>query len=195
MKKVAVLKYNAGNVRSLSFALGRLGVEANWTDDPDELRSAERVIIPGVGAAPPAMQYLKERSLDDVIRSLTQPVLGICLGLQLFCRHSSESQTTCLGIFPMDAKRFKTPKKIPHMGWNTLTKLKTDLFKGASEEEAVYFVHSYRAPVHPEITIAECTHGESFSAALAYKNFYATQFHPEKSGSIGARILENFLAL
>jgi len=198
--KVAIVKYNAGNVQSVLFALERLGVKAIWTDDPAELRSADRVIFPGVGEASSAMRYLRERGLDEVIRSLQQPVLGICLGLQLFCRHSEENDTSCLHIFDTDVRLFKSPNpqipkstfKVPHMGWNNLSHLRGALFEGVAEESFVYFVHSYYAEINPA-TAATANYGVDFSAALQRDNFYAVQFHPEKSGPVGHQILRNFL--
>lgn len=191
---VAIVKYNAGNIRSVLFALQRLGVEAVWTDDADILLSADKVIFPGVGEASSAMQYLRERGLDQVLRTLKQPVLGICLGLQLFCRHSEEGDTPCLGIFDVAVKRFRGDMKIPHTGWNTLSQLRGPLFKDIEEEDFVYFVHSFYAELHPD-TAAEALYGVPFSAALQRDNFFAVQFHPEKSGAVGQRILNNFLKL
>lgn len=206
--KIAIVKYNAGNVQSVLFALERLGVEAVWTDDPDELRSADRVIFPGVGEASSAMRYLRERGLDEVIRSLEQPVLGICLGLQLFCRHSEENDTICLGIFDTDVRLFPshlashasplTPHlsrlKVPHIGWNNLSHLRGALFEGVAEESFVYFVHSYYAEMN-SAAVAKTNYGLDFSAALQRDNFYAVQFHPEKSGPVGQQILSNFLKI
>ncbi|HPI09322.1 MAG TPA: imidazole glycerol phosphate synthase subunit HisH [Saprospiraceae bacterium] len=192
----AVLKYNAGNVQSVLFALERLGVQAVWTDDPDTLRAADKVIFPGQGEASSAMQYLRERGLDEVIRSLQQPVLGICIGLQLFCRHSEENDTDCLGIFDADVRKFSGMGglKVPQMGWNQLVSLQGPLFVGVPEENFVYFVHSYYAEEHPAAT-AITEYGERFSAAMQRDNFHAVQFHPEKSGPTGQRILQNFLNL
>jgi glutamine amidotransferase len=197
---LVIIKYNAGNIRSVDYALKRLGVEAEITADPDKIRTADKVIFPGVGEAFNTMKYLKDQKLDQLIVSLKQPVLGICLGLQLMCRHSEEGDTTCLGIFEEDVKRF-LPKpgeeniyKVPHMGWNTLNDVKTKLFDPSLENQYVYFVHSYYATVGPH-TIATTGYTQKFSAALHRDNFYATQFHPEKSGSIGSQILENFLNL
>jgi glutamine amidotransferase len=195
----AVVKYNAGNIQSVLFALERLGAEAVWTDDPALLRRADRVIFPGVGEASSAMHYLRERGLDTVIRSLQQPVLGICLGLQLFCRHSEEQDTDCLGIFDLTVRRFPAPGantadplKVPHMGWNTLRDLRGPLFAGLEDGEFVYFVHSFFAESSPE-AVATTDYGLPFSAGLQHDNFYAVQFHPEKSGLAGQRILQNFL--
>ena len=194
----AIVKYNAGNIRSVLFALERLDQPAIWTDDPDTLRSADRVIFPGVGEASSAMRYLRERGLDEVIRSLQQPVLGICLGLQLFCRHSEEGDTDCLGIFDVTVKKFNAPSalnlKVPHMGWNTLSDLRGPLFEGVQPDAYCYFVHSFFAEMGRDAT-AVCDYGGSFSAALQRDNFYAVQFHPEKSGATGQRILQNFLTV
>ncbi len=197
----AVVKYNAGNIQSVLFALERLGAEAVWTDDPEELRRADRVIFPGVGEASSAMHYLRERGLDTVIRSLQQPVLGICLGLQLFCRHSEEQDTDCLGIFDLAVKRFPAPVtntanplKVPHMGWNTLRDLQGPLFVGLEDGEFAYFVHSFFAENSPK-AVATTDYGLPFSAGLQRDNFYAVQFHPEKSGLAGQRILHNFLTI
>lgn len=193
----AIVKYNAGNVRSVLLALERLGEQAVWTDDPATLRSADRVIFPGVGEASSAMAYLRERGLDEVLRSLQQPVLGICLGLQLFCRHSEEGDTNCLGIFDVEVKKFSGQNgtlKVPHMGWNTLENTRGTLFEDLGAEPYVYFVHSFYAQTN-QYTTAACRYGETFSAALQRNNFYAVQFHPEKSGLTGQRILQQFLRL
>lgn len=194
---VAIVKYNAGNVCSVDYALRRLGVEARLTADETELRKADKVIFPGVGEAGTTMAYLHASGLDQVIRSLCQPVLGICLGMQLMCNHSEEGDTQGLGIFDVDVKRFRPQRhedKIPHMGWNTLSATRGELFAGFDKEEYVYFVHSYYVPLC-EGTAAVANYIHPFSAALQKDNFYATQFHPEKSGSVGERILHNFLAL
>lgn len=195
---VAIVQYNAGNIRSVVNAMLRLGVEPVVTDDAELLRSADRVIFPGQGEARSTMEYLKAKGLDNVIRSLKQPVLGICIGMQLMCRHSEENDTDCLGIFDVDVKRF-TPKeedkrlfKVPQMGWNTICAPKTPLFAGLSTEEYVYFVHSYYVPLCAE-TIATTEYIQPYSSSLHRDNFYATQFHPEKSGSVGERIISNFL--
>ena len=193
----AIVKYNAGNIRSVLLALERLGEQAVWTDDPAILRSADRVIFPGVGEAASAMAYLRERGLDEVLRSLQQPVLGICLGLQLFCRHSEEGDTNCLGIFDVEVKKFSGMNgtlKVPHMGWNTLENTRGTLFEDLGAEPYVYFVHSFYAQIN-QYTTAACRYGETFSAALQRNNFYAVQFHPEKSGLTGQRILQQFLRL
>ena len=194
---VAVVKYNAGNIYSVLSVLQRMGVEPILTDDAKILHQADKVIFPGQGEASNAMQYLRERKLDEVIRSLTQPVLGICIGQQLMCRHSAEGDVDCLGIFDTDVKRFvpqKHEEKVPHMGWNDLSNLNSPLFKDIHEGEFVYFVHSFYVPVC-EWTIAQSDYINPFSAAIQRDNFYATQFHPEKSGSVGQRIIQNFLDL
>lgn len=198
--KLVVIKYNAGNIRSVDYALKRLGVEAEVTADVEKIRSADKVIFPGVGEAFNTMKYLRETKLDQVIVSLKQPVLGICLGLQLMCKYSEEGNTECLGIFDEEVKRFQ-PKpgeeniyKVPHMGWNTLTHVKSALFDASLENQYVYFVHSYYAAIGPH-TAATTNYTQSFSAALHKDNFYATQFHPEKSGTVGGKILENFIKL
>ncbi|NBC84157.1 MAG: imidazole glycerol phosphate synthase subunit HisH [Bacteroidetes bacterium] len=198
--KIAIIKYNAGNIMSVDYALQRFGIEACITPDHDEIRAADKVIFPGVGEASTTMQYLKEHGLDQLIPSLKQPVLGICLGLQLMCAHSEENNTPCLGIFKEKVKRF-TPKageeyitKVPHMGWNSIDNYRTDLFKDLKTGQFVYFVHSYYAATGAD-TAAVCDYITPFSAALQKDNFYATQFHPEKSGTVGAQILENFIAL
>lgn len=195
--KVAVIKYNAGNIRSVDYALKRLGVEAVITSDETVLREAEKVIFPGVGEAKTTMKFLCDSGLDRLIKELSQPVLGICLGMQLMCRHSEEGDVDCLGIFDADVKRFVSDRqenKVPHMGWNTIRPVKPDLFKDFTKEEFVYFVHSFYVPVN-ECTAAATDYILPFSAALQKDNYYATQFHPEKSGSVGERILRNFLDL
>lgn len=197
---IVIIKYNAGNIESVNNALNRLNVKAEITADPDKIRNADKVIFPGVGEASTTMEYLKKHELDILITSLKQPVLGICLGLQLMCSHSEENDTKCLGIFDEKVIRF-IPKpgeefitKVPHMGWNAITNLKSKLFSESTENQYVYFVHSYFAGIG-EHTAATCNYINPFSAALQKNNFYATQFHPEKSGSVGARILENFVKL
>lgn len=194
---IAVVKYNAGNIRSVLNALGRLGIEPVLTDDARVLRQADRVVFPGQGEAATAMAYLREHRLDTVIRSLTQPVLGICIGQQLMCRHSMEGDTGCLGIFDADVLRFSPQRqqdKVPQIGWNSIHDLSTPLMDGIPEDSFIYNVHSYYVPV-TKYTIATCDYIVPYSAAMNRDNFYATQFHPEKSGGIGARILQNFMKL
>lgn len=193
--RVAIVKYNGGNTASVANALMRVGVEPMITDDPELLSSVDKVIFPGVGEASTAMAYLRERDLDKVIRSLRQPVLGVCLGMQLLCSSSDENYTECLGLLPYSVRRFSGGGlKVPHMGWNQISNLRGPIFAGVDEDSFVYFVHSYF--VEPgDHTTAACSYGEMFSAALSYKNFHAVQFHTEKSGSVGERILENFLNL
>lgn len=195
--KVAIVKYNAGNIRSVDYALKRLGVEAVVTADEAVLRAADKVIFPGVGEAGTTMDFLRAGGLDRLIKELRQPVLGICLGMQLMCRHSEEGDVDCLGIFDADVKRFVAQRhedKVPHMGWNTIAETKSPLFKDFTKEEYVYFVHSFYVPVNA-CTAAVTDYIHPFSAALHKDNFYATQFHPEKSGGVGERILRNFLTL
>ncbi len=195
--EVAIIKYNAGNIYSVDYALKRLGINPILTDDPLRIKQADKVIFPGVGEALTTMRYLRERHLDQLLLDLKQPVLGICLGMQLMCQHSEEGETACLGIFPTDVKRFipqKLEEKVPHMGWNTLTQVKSELFNGDLEDQFVYFVHSYYVPVNP-YTAAITDYVHPFSAALHKDNYYATQFHPEKSGTVGELILKNFLSL
>lgn len=194
--KVVIIKYNAGNIRSVMFALERIGIRALVTDNHDEIRSADRVIFPGVGEASSAMKYLAEKGLDKLICSLTQPVLGICLGMQLMCASSKENDTTCLGIFSEKVKLFPATEgfKIPHIGWNNITDLKTDLMKGVDENAYMYFVHSYYVE-SCERAMAKTNYIQTYSSALQKDNFYAVQFHPEKSGEVGQKILENFINL
>ena len=194
--KVVIIKYNAGNIRSVMFALERIGVHAVVTDNHDEIRSADRVIFPGVGEASSAMKYLAEKGLDQLICSLKQPVLGICLGMQLMCASSEENNTVCLGIFSEKVKLFPATDgfKIPHIGWNNIADLKTNLMKGVDENTYMYFVHSYYVEAC-ERAIAKTNYIQTYSSALQKDNFYAVQFHPEKSGEAGKRILENFINL
>jgi len=191
---IAILKYNAGNIKSVQNAIQKLGYDCVVTDDPGVILTADKVILPGVGEASTAMQYLKNKGLDVVIKSITQPVLGICLGLQLMCQYTEEGNTTCLGIFDADVKLFPPREKVPHMGWNNLSNLKGELFTNLSPNDDVYFVHSYYAELNAN-TIASCNYVQPFSAALQNNNFYATQFHPEKSAGVGAQLLKNFLEL
>ena len=199
---VAIVKYNAGNLFSVKCALARIGVDAVVSDDERVLKAADRVIFPGVGEASTAMAYLREKGLDRVIKELHQPVLGICIGLQLMCATSEEGNATCLGIFDnIGVRRFSNdgllePLKIPHMGWNTISLAKPNaLIDESLEGEFVYYVHSFYAPVSKESTVATTTYGTEYSAVLNNNNFFATQFHPEKSGAVGERILENFMRL
>jgi glutamine amidotransferase len=191
---LAIIKYNAGNVVSVTNALNRLGVEPILTDDPERLQKADKVIFPGVGEASTAMRYLKSKGLDQLIPQLKQPFLGICLGLQLMCRYSEENDTQCLDIFGLDVKKFPAKAKVPQIGWNALTDIKSPLFSGLPEVPYVYFVHSYYAELG-EHTIARSAYVLPFSAALHRDNFYAIQAHPEKSGATGSKILQNFLDL
>jgi imidazole glycerol-phosphate synthase subunit HisH len=191
---IAILKYNAGNIKSVSNAVKRLGYDCIISDDPDKLANTDKIIFPGVGEASSAMAYLKEKGLDKIIMSFTRPVLGICLGLQLMCRSSEEGNTKCMGIFGTDIKIFPPVDKIPHMGWNNFLSLKGPLFTGINTGDNVYYVHSYYAEICSD-TIATCEYILPFSAAFQKDNFYATQFHPEKSGSTGEIILDNFLKL
>lgn len=193
---LAIINYNAGNVRSVLFALERLGVEAILTDDPALIRGADKVIFPGVGEANSAMAHLRDRGLDKVIRSLTQPVLAICIGQQLLCDYSEENDTPCLGIIPQRVLKFqpKASEKVPHIGWNTLQEVKNGIFDQSLADEYVYYVHSYYVEIG-DYTTALTNYITPFSAGLQKDNFYATQFHPEKSGQVGERILRNFLSL
>ncbi|TDB69040.1 imidazole glycerol phosphate synthase subunit HisH [Arundinibacter roseus] len=192
--KTVIIKYNAGNVQSVMYALDRLGISYLYTDEEEEIRSADKVIFPGVGEASTAMAYLKSKKLDQLIPSLTQPVLGTCVGMQLMCRYSEENNTTCMGIFDVDVQRFPVEPgmKVPHMGWNNIFDFKDPITAQIPTNAYVYFVHSYAAPVCAH-TIATCEYIQPFSAMLHKDNFYAAQFHCEISGNIGEKILQNFL--
>lgn len=191
---IAILKYNAGNIQSVQNAVKRLGFDSIVTELQEELVAADKIIIPGVGEARSAMKYLRERKLDQVIISLKQPVLGICLGLHLMCNFSDEGSTKCLGIFNAEVKKFPPFEKVPHMGWNNFSALKGTLFKNVRADEDVYYVHSYYAEI-TDYTLAICDYVLPFSAAMHKENFYAVQFHPEKSADTGMKILKNFLEL
>lgn len=194
---VVIIKYNAGNIYSVDFALKRLGITPIITSDHEQIQKADKVIFPGVGEATTTMDYLKASRLGQLIQELKQPVLGICLGMQLMCRFSEEGNTRALGIFDVDVRRFTSMQhedKVPHMGWNTLKKVNSDFMPKELEEKFVYFVHSYYVPVN-KYTEAVTNYILPFSAALHKDNYYATQFHPEKSGSVGEMILNNFLKL
>jgi glutamine amidotransferase len=192
-----VIKYNAGNLRSVEFALSRLGVEPVFSDQAETILKAQRIIFPGVGEASSAMKYLRERQLDEVILAAKQPFLGICLGMQLMCKHSEENDTTCLGIFDESVKKFNPADpalKVPQIGWNTIANLKTPVFTDIPEDSYCYFVHGYYAS-KGEHTIATTDYGGLYSAALNKANYYGVQFHPEKSAAIGQKIIENFLKI
>lgn len=191
---IAILKYNAGNISSVQNALKRLGYDAVITNDIETLKSCEKLIIPGVGEASSAMNYLRKHQLDLLIPKLTQPVLGICLGLQLLCKHSDEGDTQCLGVFDHEVKKFPATDLVPHMGWNHSSSVNGILGNGIQPLDNVYYVHSYYAEIGPSTQVI-CNYIEPFSATLEKNNFYATQFHPEKSAEVGTRILQNFLAL
>jgi glutamine amidotransferase len=195
--KTVIIKYNAGNIQSVLYALERIGVSALVTDALEEIQTADKVIFPGVGEASSAMQYLKERNLDTLIKNLKQPVLGICLGMQLMCTHSTENNTNCLGIFEEQVKHFETPDptiKIPQIGWNTIRALKTPLLKGIAENSFAYFVHGYYAAIGKH-TITTTNYIQEYSSGLQKDNFYGVQFHPEKSALVGEQIIQNFLSL
>lgn len=197
MMDVVIIKYNAGNIYSVDYALKRLGITPVITAEPELIRKADKVIFPGVGEANTTMEYLKAHQMDKLIAGLKQPVLGICLGMQLLCRYSEEGDTPCLAVFDTPVKRFVPQKhedKVPHMGWNTLTNVNSTLFPPELENQYVYFVHSYYVPLN-DCTAATTEYIHPFSAALHKDNFHAAQFHPEKSGDVGERILKNFLTL
>ena len=194
---LSIIQYNAGNIQSVLYALERVGVSATVTDDPALIQTSDKVIFPGVGEASTAMAYLKERNLDQLIVSLTQPVLGICLGMQLMCQHSAENDTNCLGIFEEQVLAFKATEKVhkvPQMGWNNISNLKTDLFNGVPENSFAYFVHGFYAGLGDN-TIATTDYIQAYSSGLHKDNFYGVQFHPEKSAEVGEQIIQNFLAL
>ncbi|BDD04873.1 imidazole glycerol phosphate synthase subunit HisH [Aureibacter tunicatorum] len=194
--KLAIIKYNAGNVTSVVNALERLGVNPEITDDPEKIKSADKVIFPGVGEASSAMKYIRERNIDELILSLKQPFLGVCVGLQLMCKHSEEGDVDCLGIFDVNVRKFESDlAKVPHVGWNKIADMQGDLFKGIVDMPYLYYVHSYYAEVKEGQTIATTDYIHPFSAALHKDNYYAIQGHAEKSGDTGSKILENFLSL
>ncbi len=192
--KIVIINYGAGNIQSIMFAIERLGYKAVLSNNPDEIKLADKVIFPGVGEASYAMKMLQESGLDTLIPTLKQPVLGICLGMQLMCNYSEEGDTKGLGIFDVDVVKFTSKVKVPQMGWNTIYNLKSDLFRGIAENEYMYLVHSFYAPLCAE-TIATTNYELEYSSALENENFYGTQFHPEKSGDVGEKILANFLEL
>ena len=199
--RIAIIKYNAGNIQSVLYALERLGVEAEVTDDAEKINAADKVLFPGVGEASSAMQSLIDNNLDQVIKNLKQPVFGICVGMQLLCNHSEENDTKCLGIFPVAVKKFRLPspsgeglgvRKVPQIGWNNIYNLKSELFKDIEDKSFIYNVHSYYAE-DSEYTIARCNYGIEYAAAVKKDNFYGVQFHTEKSAVIGDKILKNFI--
>jgi len=193
--RIAIIKYNAGNIQSVLYAMERLGVEAEVTDDAEKINAADKVLFPGVGEASSAMQSLIENNLDQVIKDLKQPVFGICVGMQLLCNHSEENDTKCLGIVPVKVKKFKSTQqviKVPQIGWNNIYNLKSELFKDIEDKSFIYNVHSYYAE-DSEYTIATCNYGIEYAAAVKKDNFYGVQFHTEKSAVIGDKILKNFI--
>ncbi|WP_291964495.1 imidazole glycerol phosphate synthase subunit HisH [Maribacter sp.] len=192
--KIVIINYGAGNIQSIKFAIKRLGFDAVLSSDAEEIKNADKVIFPGVGEASSAMKMLLNSGLDSIIPTLKQPVLGICLGMQLMCNSSEEGNTKGLGIFDVNVIKFDTSVKVPQIGWNQISNLKSDLFGSIAEDEHIYLVHSFYAPLCSE-TIAECSYGLNYSAALQKENFYGTQFHPEKSSDVGEKILENFLKM
>jgi glutamine amidotransferase len=193
--KIGIIDYNAGNVQSVQFALQRLGYTSQLLANPDELNSCDKLVFPGVGHAKPAMERLQERNLDQFIRGYKKPLLGICLGMQLLCEHTEEGNINCIGVFDVPVKLFVSNKlKIPHVGWNSLHHLKGKIFTQEYDNARVYFVHSYYVPTN-KYTVATCNYGEDFCAALEYDNFFGMQFHPEKSGEAGEKLLHKFLKL
>ena len=192
--KIVIIDYGAGNIQSIQFAIERLGYEAVLSNDPEEIKTADKIIFPGVGEASSAMKKLRATGLDDLIPQLKQPVLGICLGMQLMCNSSEENNTTGLGIFDVDVVKFSDSVKVPQIGWNTIANLESALFKGIDEKEYMYLVHSFYAPIH-KTTIASTDYELPYSSAMKKDNFYGVQFHPEKSSKAGAKILKNFLEL
>lgn len=192
--QIAIIKYNAGNIQSVAYALNRLGINPIITDKPEDLLKADKIIFPGVGEASTAMAYLKEKKLNELIPTFKQPMLGICLGMQLMCKYSEENDTECMGIFDIDVKKFPETKKVPHMGWNTIFDCKTSIFQEIPENDYMYFVHSYYVPVS-DFTISKTDYNFEFSSALNKNNFFGTQFHPEKSGSAGEKLLKNFIEM
>lgn len=191
---IAIIKYNAGNIRSVQNALKRLGYNSIITDDKSEILNANKVIFPGVGEASSAMKYLKDKGLDKVILSIEKPMLGICLGLQLMCDYSEEGNTECLGIFNTQVKKFPPNEKVPHIGWNSFSEVKGELFQNISTDNDMYYVHSFYAEKNNQ-TVATCDYIKPFASAMQKDNFYATQFHPEKSAKVGTQLLKNFLEL
>lgn len=193
--RLTIIKYNAGNIQSVLFALERIGVAAEVTDDIERIRSADKVIFPGVGEASSAMKYLKERKLDEVIKGLQQPVLGICLGMQLLCKHSEENDAECLNIVPVAVRKFQSGSiKVPQIGWNNIYDLRSPLFSNVDDNSYIYNVHGYYVE-DSEYTIAKCNYGLKYAAAIKKDNFYGVQFHTEKSAAVGERILSNFIVL
>ncbi len=192
--KIVIINYGAGNIQSIKFAIHRLGYEAVLSDNPEEIKNADKVIFPGVGEASSAMRKLKTSGLDTLIPQLRQPVLGICLGMQLMCNYTEEGDTNGLGIFDVNVVRFNSQVKVPQIGWNQINNLKSTLFAGINEGEYIYLVHSYYAPIIQD-TIAQTDYGQLYSTALQKDNFYGTQFHPEKSSTVGEKILNNFFSI